>query len=204
MVFNTHTTLVIARNENLGNGAVLPLKFVDLQLKNNSNSITLNWSVTGQTSPTTYVVERSTNGVQYKQIGTIPTQTDQRNLALTFTDKTLPQAVTGFYRIKACDANNQCLYSVVKSVKLNTENSWVKIYPTPVKDNLQITPNKAFTGNVSFKIFNAEGKQVYQLNKKNIAERDQLYIPVSGLSRGSYILQINYNGLIRSEQFIKN
>ncbi|MBC7383677.1 MAG: T9SS type A sorting domain-containing protein, partial [Bacteroidia bacterium] len=54
------------------------------------------------------------------------------------------------------------------------------------------------------KIFNAEGKQVYQLNKKNIAERDQLYIPVSGLSRGSYILQINYNGLIRSEQFIKN
>ena len=204
VVFNTHTTLVIARNENLGNGAVLPLKFVDLQLKNNSNSITLNWSVTGQTSPTTYVIERSTNGVQYKQIGTIPTQTDQRNLALTFTDKTLPQAVTGFYRIKACDANNQCLYSVVKSVKLNTENSWVKIYPTPVKDNLQITPNKAFTGNVSFKIFNAEGKQVYQLNKKNIAERDQLYIPVSGLSRGSYILQINYNGLIRSEQFIKN
>ena len=204
VVFNTHSTLVIARNENLGNGAVLPLKFVDLQLKNNSNSITLNWNVTGQTLPTMYVVERSTDGVQYKQIGTISTQTDPRNSALTFTDKTLPQATTGYYRIKACDANNKCLYSEVKSVKLNTANSWVKIYPTPVKDNLQVTLNQTFTGNVSFKIFNAEGKQVYQLNQKNIAERDQLQIPVSGLSRGSYILQINYNGLSRSEPFIKN
>ncbi|MCY7421671.1 MAG: DUF839 domain-containing protein [Chitinophagaceae bacterium] len=204
VVFSTHTTLVIARKENLGNGSVLPLKFVDLQVKNNSNSITLNWSVTGQTLPATYVVERSVDGVQFSQIGIVSTQTDPRNSLLTFTDKALPPATTGYYRIKACDANSQCLYSEVKSARIHTANSWIKIYPTPVKDNLQVTLNQAFTGNVAIKIFNAEGRQVYQLNNKYFGAGDKLSIPVTGLSNGSYTLQVNYNGLTRSEQFIKN
>ncbi len=203
VVFNTHTTLVIARKENLGNGSVLPIKFVDLQLKNTGNGITLNWNVTGQTSSTSYTVERSLDGVQFKQIGIVSAQTNT-GTPLTFTDKTLQQANTGYYRIKACDVSNQCLYSDVKIAKLNGVSTWIKLYPTPVKDNLQVAINQAFTGLVNIKIFNAEGKQVYQVTKKNLAAGDQFFIPVSSLSNGSYILQMNHNGLSKSERFIKN
>lgn len=203
VVFNTHTTLVIARNENLGNGSVLPLKFVDLQLKNTVNGITLNWNVTGQTSPASYSIERSLDGVQYKQIGTVSAQTNS-NTALTFIDKTLLQSNTGYYRIKACEATGQCLYSEVKIAKMNGASGWIKLYPTPVKDNLQVALNQSISGTVSIKIFNAEGKQVYQLNKKNVVAGDRFSIPVSGLSSGSYVLQINHNGLVKTGQFIKN
>ena len=203
VVFNTHTTLVIARKEKLGNGSVLPLKFVDLQLKNTGYGITLNWNITGQTSPTTYSIERSLDGVQYKQIGIVSAQTNP-GTPLTFTDKNLVQANTGYYRIKACDVSNQCLYSDVKIAKLNGVSTWIKLYPTPVKDNLQVVINQAFTGLVSIKIFNAEGKQVYQATKKNLAAGDQFFVPVGSLSNGSYILQINHNGLSKSERFIKN
>lgn len=80
-----------------------------------------------------------------------------------------------------------------------TNNKKVSIYPNPVKDNLNINI-KDFSGEVSIKIIDINGREVFNKNINNFITSNML--DLSSFSSGIYVLKLSGEGLNYSEKII--
>jgi hypothetical protein len=80
-----------------------------------------------------------------------------------------------------------------------TKNKNVSIYPNPVKDNLNINI-KDFSGEVSIKIIDINGREVFNKNINNFNTSNVL--DLSAFSSGIYVLKLSGEGLNYSEKII--
>lgn len=80
-----------------------------------------------------------------------------------------------------------------------TNNKNVSIYPNPVKDNLNINI-KDFSGEVSIKIIDINGREVFKKNINNFITSNTL--DLSSFSSGIYVLKLSGEGLNYSEKII--
>lgn len=80
-----------------------------------------------------------------------------------------------------------------------TNNKNVSIYPNPVKDNLNINI-KDFSGEVSIKIIDINGREVFNKNINNFNTSNVL--DLSAFSSGIYVLKLSGEGLNYSEKII--
>lgn len=80
-----------------------------------------------------------------------------------------------------------------------TNNKKVSIYPNPVKDNLNINI-KDFSGEVSVKIIDFNGREVFNKNINNFITSNAL--DLSAFSSGIYVLKLSGEGFNYSEKII--
>jgi hypothetical protein len=80
-----------------------------------------------------------------------------------------------------------------------TNNKNVSIYPNPVKDNLNINI-KDFSGEVSIKIIDINGREVFNKNINNFNTSNVL--DLTAFSSGIYVLKLSGEGLNYSEKII--
>jgi hypothetical protein len=80
-----------------------------------------------------------------------------------------------------------------------TNNKNVSIYPNPVKDNLNINI-KDFSGEVSVKFIDINGREVFNKNINNFITSNTL--DLSSFSSGIYVLKLSGEGLNYSEKII--
>lgn len=116
VAFDDNTVIVIARKENLGTGAVLPLRFIDIHVQQSAGGVTVLWKINNQENALAFTIGRSADGIHFDKVGMIKSDV-VNTLPLTYTDEMPPAAVSLYYRVKVCDATGQCLYSEVKTVK---------------------------------------------------------------------------------------
>ena len=161
VVFNTHTTVVIARSENLGPLAVLPLSFTAIDARNTDAGVIRNWSVANINNHNYFSIERSTNGVDFGEIYR-NNENINGNVERTFSfkDSDLPFADIIFYRIKQCDLNGNCQYTGIKTIKFTNQIRIIRIFPQPAIDKLNIQYHSLVEGMGSIKITDMLGKMV--------------------------------------------
>jgi sugar lactone lactonase YvrE len=204
VIFNTHTTLVIARNEDLGSGSVLPLHFVDLGLQRKDDGVEVNWKVQDANKHDWFEVERSTDGSNFKQI--VRNQAPANSTAVatfTYTDKFLPATAIAYYRIRSCDVNGSCIYSQTKSIRLPNAKHTFKLSPLPVRQNLNVAFNVTGTKSVVIKVLSNEGKEMYTTTKKVFNGHNDIVIPVQNFAKGMYVVTMTVDGQSESQSFIK-
>jgi hypothetical protein len=80
-----------------------------------------------------------------------------------------------------------------------TNNKNVSIYPNPVKDNLNINI-KDFSGEISVKIIDINGREVFNKNINNFNTSNTL--DLSSFSSGIYVLKLSGEGLNYTEKII--
>ncbi len=205
VVFNTHTTVVIARVESLGPTSVLPVIFTAFNVRPAGAGALLNWSAEDINDHDFFSAERSTNGIDFEEI-----YRNNENIngvsqrSFSFTDNELPAADIIYYRIKQCDLNGSCRYTEIKTLKLNIQGRITGIYPQPAKDKLNIQYYSLSEGMGTIKITSINGKTVNQdalsLNKGN----QSIVINTGRLSSGMYLVTItDKNDNMISQRFIK-
>lgn len=97
-------------------------------------------------------------------------------------------------------ATNYGLFFDSERVILGVEDpnkNAVAFYPNPVESSLTLTAKSKITGII---IYNMAGQEI----KRFHPESPNLIINLSTLSKGTYILQVNINGLVENHKFIKN
>ena len=205
VVFNTHTTVVIARSENLGSTATLPLRFTSFDAKLTTAGVVLNWSATDINNHHYFSIERSVNGNDYKEI-----HRNNENIngvsqqSFSFIDKELPNSDNIYYRIRQCDINEICRYTEVKIVKLTDPNQITGLYPQPVRDNLNLNFFSTCEGIGTITISDINWR-IIQKEMHNFSRGNQsLLINTSLLNTGIYTITVtdkNYKN--NSQRFIK-
>ncbi len=168
-------------------------------IKKDDKTITLNWRTLSENNNRGFEIERSSDGNSFDSIAFVPTlSADGKGADYTFTDMP-PGAGKSYYRLKQINVDNSFSYGPVKYVQF-TNNNYLKVYPNPVKEKLNINTSYIFS-NSSLKIYDAGGSMVLQklLNGNGI-----ISISVTELRPGIYSAKIYDKANAVEFRFVKN
>lgn len=186
---------------NVNSITLLPIDLVDFTGVAREEDILLEWRTQTEANNDYMAVERSSNGVDFFEIGRIPgagnTQIPQE---YRFIDEA-PISGTNYYRLKQVDFDGALTYYHIISVNYDANFVAWQLSPTQVSDKLLITTNKAFEVSTLFNIIDLHGRLIRTISAEAGAVRQQ--INLSGLVSGPYFLQVNRQGLINTKRFIK-
>ncbi|MFT3826912.1 MAG: T9SS type A sorting domain-containing protein [Chitinophagaceae bacterium] len=169
----------------------------------NKHQSVLQWTVTGETSATSYEVESSDDKVHYNKIGTVyaPAATTGDN-SYQFTDPNLLNGVR-YYRIKIKEANSST-YSKVVVLISEVSALDVRTLINPFKDKISfdlVSPSEQPT---TVSLLDMYGRVIKR--DKITALQGITPVQLTGLSQvaaGMYILQIQQQDVIISKQVLK-
>ena len=192
VIFNTHTTVVIARTENLGSPVTLPLSFLSFDARQEKNDMLLNWRVAQISNHSYFSIERSTDGINFSEIGR---NTDYINgpgeIALSYTDNSIPQGdKILFYRIKQCDQDGRCRYSVIRSVNFKSKIQIIALFPQPVHEKLNILYQSKVEGTATIAIHDINGKKISKQIQYLFRGNQTIELDTRTLLTGSYFITI--------------
>ncbi len=195
VIFNTHTTVVIARIENLGPTATLPLNFTEFKLTEDNNTPRLSWSVSNVVNHARFEIERSLDGRNFEKIyEENKILINGSSHSFVYNDRQAP--VTGsliYYRIKEVGVNGDFHYSEIRSIRLNAKDYDIVVYPNPANEILNIDYTSTQTNVVTIGILDAMGRIVLTEQKTVSPGKNILKAEIHKLTKGNYTLFINSN-----------
>ncbi|MCB9252629.1 MAG: carboxypeptidase regulatory-like domain-containing protein [Flavobacteriales bacterium] len=148
----------------------VPVKWLnfDAVLINNNKDVLLNWSTATEINNSHFEVERSLDAVNFTNIGRVESKSvsGNSNFVLNYDLIDLKVNQLGpnviYYRIKQVDFDGEYSYSHIEVINLK-DAGLVKVYPSPIKDDLTITfgPDQ-FKNKVKVTINDMTGRTVYE------------------------------------------
>ncbi len=155
----------------------LPARFAAINANLVSNLVKVNWTSDVEVNTATYSIEKSTNGVDFKEIGKI-FASNSRNYS--WIDPT-PVNGINYYRIKSVDNNGSLNYSTAVKV-IRQIKTGISIFPNPVLDrkmNVQLDGFEA--GKYTLNVFNINGQKVLttSINMENSSIAQTIALPNS-------------------------
>jgi hypothetical protein len=184
---------------NWGSGIPLSIKLGGFTAVNEGGKAKLNWVTYTEDNNKGFVIERSIDSRNWKQIGFVATVADGGNsseeLTYDFFDNA-PVSGDNFYRLKQTDIDNKFTYSEVRTVAFGHSNT-ISIYPNPATDmvNVKIADwSKVATVSIT----DINGKVVLQVTDASKG------IHLNSITNGTYILQVEQtNGEVASFKIVK-
>jgi trimeric autotransporter adhesin len=133
--------------------SVLPLRKITLQGRTeNDNTASLNWGSIGATDKTKYYLEYSSDGVNFKDIGSVAYPINKYKHTFT--------TPVGYYRIMGIEPNAAPVYSNIIVLKSAgpVKNLFASVNPNPLTGKGNITVSSPVSGDYSWQIMNIQGK----------------------------------------------
>lgn len=160
----------------------LPVEFISFDVSKADNGVQLSWKVGVEVNVKHYEVERSTDGVIYKKIGTVNAT---QNSSYNFTDL---QPVNGvaYYRVRNVDQDGAFKYTTVVKYKNELSSSSFKAFPTTTR-GLVTFQHPSVAGKALITINNLEGRTL-----RSIAPASGSFstsIDLSAYPTGTYLLR---------------
>ena len=149
--------------------AFLPVTLIDWNIILKNSNVELSWTTTVEKNSNHFLVERSTNGINFTEVGRLNAagNSDITN-KYKYSDK-LNSNHTGiiYYRLKSADRNGNIKQSDVRIVRAKANNTMsISAFPNPVVNEIRITiPQNWQSQKVTYEISNANGVVVSQVVK---------------------------------------
>lgn len=190
--------------------SILPLTLISFSGKSNSGGIQLNWNTTNEINSSSFAIERSLNGTDFKDIGNVRADVSRETSLHNYVFQDIISGLNSayYYRLKLADYDGNFSYSGIIKVNCSGRQQVYFIYPNPVTSqllHLRIPPET--DGEIKVLTISAEGKILGSSRFTNTVNSQENYfnVQVSQLPAGTYHLQINElkTGLITTLQFVK-
>lgn len=156
----------------------------------------LRWSTSYEQNADKYIIEYSTDGINYTVAGEVTAANNSSGSSYSFRHSV---AGTGkiFYRLQMRDLDASSRYSTVIAIGGKTGVE-VKLYPTVVQNNMiELNSNTALE---SLSVYDPAGKQIYS---SNLGGRQGYFsIQLPGLTKGIYFVAIKGNNYNKTEKIV--
>ncbi len=171
---------------------VLPVKLINFNGKTKDRANLLSWNISNENGVSSYVIERSNDGTNFTEIGTVKAL---GNNGYSFTDANLNASFSYYYRLRMEDAIGNFAYSTV--VKLNKQGKLVfQVQPNPIENS---TINIYGNNMKQAKIYDSFGR----LLLNTVVNADQASIKMNNLTKGVYMINIvSADGISQTEKFL--
>ncbi len=174
--------------------AILPVRLLEFTATAKGRSAELAWKSDGEINSKHFVVQHSTNGTQFEDLGIVATNNAAGVHKYGYTHATLPEG-THYYRLKMVDQNDAFTYSEIRRVRMSSQQT-MGVYPNPANRLITITGLKA---NGSIRIFTMDGRLMKQIR----TDGTSMVADVSSLPQGTYVVQYINEGTQQQFTLIK-
>ncbi len=182
----------------IGNlGAILSVqKNIQLTAVNQNNTVKLNWTTTNIATIKQFIIEYSSNGINYFPLAT------KNSSTFSFVDDR-PLNQKNYYRIKGIGLNNSIVYSNIISINNNSLTS-VFLTPSSTTSSITLNANSNKQQTVQLVLLDAVGKQLEQQTTPLAIGQNRILKNVEYLSKGIYYMVVYYsNGDKTTLRFVK-
>lgn len=156
--------------------------------KLNGSAVNLSWATSSERNNNRFVVKRSTDGVNYKEINSQPAKGDAGATYATIDFN--PVNGTNYYELSQIDNDGKSKVLGVQVVKVAWKEAALTIYPNPVPQGASFSVRTAVdTKDVVVKVADLSGRLIYnQTFNKNASG---VYTVQLQATKGIYIVSIN-------------
>jgi glucose/arabinose dehydrogenase len=178
----------------------LPLNLLTFTGSLQNNATLLQWETANEINTSHFVVERSTDGIDFKQIGSVLAKGNGSSTnGYSYTDYDVinqPSPVV-YYRLKIVDIDGSSNYSKIISITLTSLYN-LFIYPNPVHDVLKIKLSLSKAENLHIQVIDINGRIVYKKSKFVAAGAGEFEINVKNWPAQIYSVKIvdSNNGVL--------
>jgi hypothetical protein len=159
--------------------------------RNADNSVVLNWTMSSQHDYAVADIEKCVNGHSFVSIGSVPVSGKSTSL---FSDNS-KTTFGAYYRLKMTDKNGKIGYSAIIYIRSNSNYGKIKVFPSMVNDNTNITFVSDNASPAKISLFDLGGRLVM---KKDIAvQAGNNTLALTGLSQfstGQYLVVVSTEG----------
>ncbi len=173
----------------------LPLNLISFTGEKKEQGVQLSWTTSAEDNVKGFEIEYSLDGNNFNLLGIVPAGKIEEGGNYGYFHE-LKMNGDVFYRLKIVD-NNGSTYSYSNVVRIKMNNGEVaKISPTLIKDGIINLELKDDADYHSLEIISVNGTVVQK--EQMVGRNGRISIPVSGLSKGMYIVTLNGN----SQKFV--
>jgi hypothetical protein len=186
--------------------STLPLLLERFDATLNGSKVDLSWTTSQEREVSHFTIERSTNGVDYKEVGLV-FATDNAALHTDYDFKdpinTIASGVL-YYRLRMVDTDGKYQYSPVRLIRVGGDAAQVKLltYPNPVTAELRVTlPNAWQSKEVVFEIFSAGGQLVKHIVNNRAGQTE--VINMQDMHAGIYLVKVSNGNASAVQRIVK-
>lgn len=200
-------------NDNMGGcliapkaGSSLPLTLLNFDAILKSEKVNLNWATTEHKNFSHFVLQRSTDGKNFKDVMTLMTDNSTTSSVNQYNykdDVSQISTTVVYYRLQMVDLDSKYEYSPIRLVRLNASNMvQIQTFPNPVTSELRVTiPANWQEKTTTYEIYNSNGSLV---NRTQIARAVQVQqLNVQTLGSGNYIIRVTNGQEVSTSKFVK-
>lgn len=171
----------------------LPVKLLSFTATANACNVYLSWSVSDEINFDFYAVERSIDGIEFKEARKINTTASNNTVTklYSYTDNSAPSG-TVFYRLRLVDKDGKFSYSTMSKINLPCPGrNNILVYPTLSTGVVNVKLPAGFE-NAKIRVINAVGAEVTKDESKSFYRT----ISLKKFANGSYMLQVINEGKV--------
>jgi hypothetical protein len=184
----------------------LPVNLTSFDVSLVNKKIAATWSTSVEKDASHFVVQRSTNGVEFTDAGIIFTEGNSTaSRSYSFRD---PVSTSGkgvlYYRLKIVDLDGKFEYSTIRLVKLGESDGRLELqaYPNPVVNELRITiPESWQNKQVVYELYTGDGQLLKRFLNKSATQTE--VISMQYYQPGSYVIKALNDNEMASQRIIK-
>jgi hypothetical protein len=177
----------------------LPVTFNDFNVTQKGCTAELNWNTSMEKNNDYFQVERSSDGRNFKAIGSEDAKGNSDVLQnYVYTDNA-PLPGTNFYRIAQVDLDGKRTTTGIENVYFSCESAGIKVYPTISNGTVYVSLPEGYE-QATLSVFNVLSQQL-NLSDTDNGQRLRT-IQLNGLSAGTYFLKVTHGNAVESYKII--
>lgn len=173
-------------------GGTLPITLLLFDAVSQGSIVKTTWATALEINNNYFTVERSADGKEFYEVGMVDGAGNSTTTLYYSFDDEKPLDGTSYYRLKQTDYDGAFSYSNIVTVRRNTVESAVNIYPNPASSLVNIAASNV-SDDIAVSIYDRFGKQVYTsvypVSGKRVSSNIQLNVK-DALAAGVYFMQV--------------
>ena len=177
---------------------ILPLHLLTFSGSLQNNATLLEWETANEINTAQFIIERSTDGRNFTQIGVVAAAGNNSNTnrySFTDYDATRQSSSILYYRLKITDRDGAYAYSKVVIISLPYITGTVTVFPNPVLKVMKVTITTAVEGKTKWSLVDNTGRVIIQNSAWLKKGDNNLDINLGSLSAGVYYLNVSGAGI---------
>ena len=187
--------------------SALPVKLAAFYASLNNNKVDLTWRTTSEVNVSHFVVEKSIDGINYRDAGVVfayGSATEKADYKLS-DNIANDQAKIIYYRLRSVDIDGKGQLSETRIIRISKQadnDITIVAYPNPVNNELRITvPANWQNKKAVYEIFTLNGQTVKKMETANSSQTETLNI--SNLNSGLYFVKVTCEGKTAQQKIVK-
>jgi hypothetical protein len=181
----------------------LPSTLLNFSVMRTGTDVLLDWQTQTESNTSHFIIERSNDAVQFSKVGQVTAagnSADVRNYQFMDYKIVFPASGVLYYRLATYDKDGTKSYSKVVPLYGKSGNWNARLAGNtpgnPVSLQLDGLQKKA-----TVVLTDITGKVLF--SRSYDARQWQINLPVNGLAKGMYFVTVNYDGDVKTLQFIR-